>query len=97
MMNDEDLAKWARELKKYAGIVEVHRVTTFRAHRDRPDGDIETLAITVLDQGPDVPNSRYKVTVLSEATRKEASGNAHENVYGALMGVHWRNLDSPDG
>jgi hypothetical protein len=94
MMSDEDLGLWIRELKGHAGIFEVHRESTFRVWRERPDGEHEELIITLLDMGPDA-HMRYNVTAECPATARSATGNRGDSVYRVLRGLHWRDLDGP--
>ncbi len=83
------------QLNRYAKTFELYHVTTYDGYRSTPDGGEEGITIRIRDAGPGIQAGRYHCSAESESGRK-ATGNPSDDVYGAVAGVHWHDLDPHD-
>jgi hypothetical protein len=82
-------------VKKASKSNELYHATTYAGYRENARGQTHAVTIEIWDMGPDKPNLRYSVMAVDDEGRR-ATGNPDEAIEGALLNVHWQELDRED-
>jgi hypothetical protein len=104
-----DINEMIAELKQHAGFSEVYHKTTFECVRTMRIGETEkvkfgavaaamfgepqTVTVEIFDAGPDDVNPNLRYYCRATTGSKMATGNPDASIEGALLNVHWGNLD----
>lgn len=81
------------EVKKRGGFIEIFQKTTFEGVRNKKNGDIQKVEVSIFDAGTDGnPQERFHCVAVSE-DGNTAKGNNGKDEQQALLAVHWEDLD----
>ena len=81
-------------LKGLSGVkfFEVYKKSTFKCHRNKKNGDVQTVTVDVFDGGAEAGENRYHCVATSD-DGAEATGNPAGTIEVVFATLHWNKLD----
>ena len=81
-------------LKGLSGVkfFEVYKKSTFKCHRNKKNGDVQTVTVDVFDGGAEAGENRYHCVATSD-DGAEATGNPASTIEVVFATLHWNKLD----
>lgn len=93
-MDKKQVVEVIEALKKHGNVREIYEVTRFEGCRKVRGGETHSIAIEIMDAGPQADSQMRYVCQLKTHDGQTKSSNPEETIEMAISMAHWMDLDS---